>query len=471
MLDKVCTEGGRPGPSTQNKPATLGTRLPPGPRMPASVQTFAVWSRPTAFLERARDRYGSRFTLRMIGYPPLVMLSAAEEIKQLFLAPPDVVHPGEGGRIVESVVGQHSVGILDGDAHLEQRKLMLPAFHGERIQLLTDQIAGLAEREVARWPHERPLELQLGMQRLTLEIILRTIFGLGESAKLDLLRETITEILAMSRSPFSLLPLPRGVFARFGPAARFLRLLAQLDRLIFEMIAERRHGNTGAVEDDVLAMLLEARHEDGSPMSAQELRDQLVTLLFAAQETTAAQLAWTCELLARTPATQQRLYEEVRANVGDAYLTAVVNEALRLKPVVPYAQVCVVKQPIEIGDILYPPGVALVANAYLLHRDPAVYPEPNVFQPERFLQKSPGTYTWIPFGGGRRRCLGASFALLEMKLILRIVLERCQLSPVGDRWEATHRHNITISPGRGCKVILRGRGRTPAHMQSASAFS
>lgn len=435
----------------------MNSQLPPGPRMPASVQTFAIWIRPTAFLERARERYGPRFTLRMIGYPPLVMLGTPEEIRQLFLTPPDVVHPGEGGRLLEPLIGRHSVGVLDGDAHLEQRKLMLPAFHGERLALLADQMAELAQREIAGWPRERSLELHALMQRLTLEVILATIFGERESARLDMLRATVIQILGISKSPFALLPLPRGVFARFPTVARFLGLVAALDRLIFQIIAERREDGSEMLKDDVLAMLLEARHEDGSPMSAQELRDELVTLLFAAQDTTSAQLAWTCELLARTPRVQRRLCEELRDDADENYLTAVIHEVMRLKPVVPYAQVGIVKEPVKIGDIQYQPGVALVANAHQLHRDPTIYPQPNVFLPERFLERPPGTYTWIPFGGGRRRCLGSSYALLEMKIVLRALLERYELSPLGGRWEATHRHSLTIVPARGCKVILRDR--------------
>jgi cytochrome P450 len=245
------------------------------------------------------------------------------------------------------------------------------------------------------------------------------------------------------------------------------------DQLIFEVIAERRGAHEQSAGDepegeDVLAMLLGARHEDGSPMSPQELRDELMTALVAGHETTASQLAWAFERLAREPAVLGRLQDELdegagEEQAGEEYLTAVVNEILRHKPVLPYAQVSMVKQPIEIGGIHYSPGVALVANAYLLHHDPAIYPEPHAFRPERFLEKAggraPNTYTWIPFGGGRRRCLGASFALLEMKLVLRAVLERCELRPAGKRAEATRRRSITISPARGGTVVLHDRRR------------
>ena len=195
-------------------------------------------------------------------------------------------------------------------------------------------------------------------------------------------------------------------------------------------------------------------------MNPQELRDELMTALVAGHETTASQLAWAFERLAREPTVLGRLHGELDAQADEEYLTAVVNEILRHKPVLPYAQVATVKQPVQIGGVLYPPGVALVANAYLLHHDPAIYPQPHAFRPERFLNEPPGTYTWIPFGGGRRRCLGASFALLEMKLVLRAVLERCELQPARNRAEATRRRSITTSPARGARVVLHDRTRT-----------
>jgi hypothetical protein len=452
--------------------------------MPVALQTLGQWSRPTAFLERARARYGPRFTIRLLGQPPFVMLSDPEDIKQLFQTPPDVVHPGAGARILEPIVGRHSVILLDEDSHMEQRKLMLPAFHGERMQGLGDLMSELARRELASWPREQPIELHPRLQRLTLEIILRTVFGVEQGAQLDSLRKLLGEILAFATSPLSLLPPPpdlltsRGpmawIGARFGPMAR----LQQVDELIFELIAEHRgageegdNGESGVappakqpVGEDVLSMLLGARHEDGSPMSPQELRDELMTALVAGHETTASQLAWAFERLAREPTVLRELYEELDREAGEEYLSAVVNEILRHKPVLPYAQVAMVKQPVEIGGVLYPPGVALVANAHLLHHDPAIYPEPHAFRPERFLEsqggRAPNTYTWIPFGGGRRRCLGASFAQLEMKLVLRAVLERCELAPTGNRAEATRRRSITISPARGGTVVLHDRTPT-----------
>jgi cytochrome P450 len=429
--------------------------LPPGPRMPVLLQTLGTWTRPTAFLERSRRRYGSRFTVRLIGQPPMVMISDPQEIKELFQASPEVLHPGEGARILEPLVGRHSVILLDEGPHLEQRKLMLPAFHGERMQRLSGLMTELAEHEVESWPREQVVVLHPRLQRLTLEIILRAVFGLERGSQLDALRELLTRILAFSESPLSLLPPLPPALSRFGPPAQLERLLAQVDELIYSLIDERR--GEGAEGDDVLALLLAARHEDESPMTPEELRDELMTALVAGHETTASQLAWAFERLAREPAVLARLHDELDEGEDESYLTATINEILRLQPVLPNAEPRLVKQPVEIGGVRYPRGVALFANAYLVHHDPAIYPDPYAMRPERFLGQQPGTYTWIPFGGGRRRCLGASFALLEMKIVLRAVLQRFELSPAKARRERTRRRSITISPAEGCRVILRDR--------------
>jgi len=447
------------------------SQLPPGPRLPAPLQMLGFWSRPTAFLQRARARYGTRFTVRLLGIPPFVVLSDPEEIREVFQAPPEVLHPGEGAKILEPIVGPHSVILLDEDPHLEQRKLLLPAFRGERMQRLAGLMAELTEREVATWPRGEALALHPRLQKLTLEIVLRAVFGLERGAQLEELREILTEVLAFAESPLSLLPPPPPALARFGPTGRLERLGARADELIFALIEERRR--EGAAGEDVLALLLGATHEDGSPMSAQELRDELVTALVAGHETTASQLAWTFERLAREPAVLARLRAELEEGSEEEYLTATLNEAMRLRPVLPNAEPRLTMQPVTIGGVTYPPGVLLVANAYLVHHDPAIYPDPWAFRPERFLEseggRAPGTYTWLPFGGGRRRCLGASFATLEMKVVLRAVLGSLEVQPVGAR-EPARRRSITLSPGRGCEVLLRATSaRRPSTGRAAAA--
>jgi cytochrome P450 len=440
----------------------LPSGTPPGPSYPSLIQSIGFWKRPLAFLERCRARYGRRFTIRLLFAPPFVMISDPAEIKQVFTAPPDVLHPGEGARVLEPVVGANSVILLDESAHMEQRRLMLPAFHGEKMERLTGLVEEVTEREVASWPSDRPIELGPRMQGLTMEIILRAVFGLDPGPRLDLLRESLRAMLAFGDRPISLTPPePDGiagrVLERVGPFAHFLRLQERADALIFELIDERRR--EAGDRDDILSLLLEARHEDGTEMSAQELRDELMTLLVAGHETTASTLAWTFERLVRQPEVMARLADAVAGDDGDDYVTATIQEALRRRPVLPNSAPRLVKQPIEVGGWTYPEDVCLVPNAYLVHHDSEIYPDPYSFRPERFLDDGPGTYTWIPFGGGRRRCVGASFAMLEMRIVIRALLGARTVSAEGTGPERARRRNITITPESGSRVRLSARQR------------
>jgi cytochrome P450 len=429
--------------------------LPPGPKSPRTVQTLAWWTRSIPLFERCRARYGKRFTLRLLQTPPSIHLSDPADIKEVFTAPADVLHPGEGARILEPVIGANSVILLDESAHLSQRKLMLPAFHGERMAALTGLLEEVAEREVAAWPLDEPVALHPRLQSLTLEVILRAVFGLDPGPRFDALRDAFGNILEFGNHPASIFPL----LQRGRRYEEYVRSRNEIDARLFELIDERRADPSGEERDDVLAMLLAARHEDGSPMSQQELRDELMTLLVAGHETTASELAWAFERLARAPQAQRTLLDEVDAGNGDDYLTATINETLRHRPVIPNAAPRLTKRPVEIGGFEYPEGVALLANAYLVHHDPEIYPDPYAFRPERFLGVKPGTYTWIPFGGGRRRCLGASFALLEMNVVLRAVLARAQPVAAPDPTEGSRRRSITLSPRRSALTVLRARTR------------
>ena len=328
------------------------------------------------------------------------------------------------------------------------------------MERLTGLMTEVAEREVARWPRDEPVELHPRLQALTLEIILRAVFGLDPGPRLDALRERLQEMLEFGDQPISLMPPPAAAAPRRSSSGSARSRTssasqAEADELIFELIDERR-ARGRRERDDMLSMLLAARHEDGSPMSDQELRDELMTLLVAGHETTASSLAWAFErLAARARACCARLVEEVDAGDGDDYLTATIHETLRRRPVLPNAAPRLVKQPIEVGGWTYPPGVR--AGRQRLPRStttPTIYPDPYAFRPERFLDEPPGTYTWIPFGGGRRRCLGASFALLEMKIVLRAVLRRTSCVRQATGCELARRRNITIRPAEGAGVVL-----------------
>jgi cytochrome P450 len=447
--------------------ATVGptvAQLPPGPSSPRAVQTLAWWTRTVPFFERCRARYGKRFTVRLLQSPPAVYLSDPDEVKEVFTAPPEVLHPGEGAQILEPIVGANSVILLDERPHLTQRKLMLPAFHGERMEALTGLLGEVTEREVATWPLDQPVALHPRLQGLTMEVILRAVFGLEPGTRLETVRELLTKNLELGAHPASMIPfLQRG--RRWE---EFVNRRDQSDALLFELIDERRAEPGGEQRDDVLAMLLAARHEDGSPMSKQEVRDELMTLLVAGHETTASELAWAFERLARTPDVLRRLTDEIDAD-DEAYLTATIHETLRRRPVIPNAAPRLAKEPVEIGGFRYPEGVVLIPNAYLIHHDADIYPDPYAFRPERFLGESPGTYTWIPFGGGRRRCLGASFAMLEMKIVLRAVLSRAVPAPASDLTEGSRRRAITLSPRRSAMTVLIPRAPAPLREQVTQA--
>jgi cytochrome P450 len=412
-------------------------------------------------MDSCRERYGKRFTIRLPFTPPFVMLTDPAEVKQVFTSPPDVLHPGEGAKVLEPIVGRNSVILLDEDAHMEQRKLMLPAFHGERMERLSGLMEEVTAEEVAAIPRDVPLGLHPRMQDLTLKIILRAVFGLDPGARFDALRDRLQTMLAFGDRPISLMPpKPDSLVARtaerVGPFAQFVRTQEEVDEILFALIEERRA--EGADRADVLAMLLEATHEDGSPMSEQEIRDELLTLLVAGHETTATTLAWAFERLVREPAVLERLVAEIDAD-EDAYVTATIQETLRDRPVLPNAAPRYVAKEVTIGDWTYQPGPCLLANTYLIHHDPEIYPDPHAFRPDRFLDEPPGTYTWIPFGGGRRRCLGASFAMLEMKVVLKALLGSCELRDCGDGVEVAQRRNITVRPVHGARVIVAERDR------------
>lgn len=437
------------------------SELPPGPRWPKTVQTIAWWNRPLSFFERCRAKYGKRFTVRLLASEPFVHLSDPDEIREVFTAPPDVLHPGEGARILEPMVGAHSVILLDEAPHLEQRRLMLPAFHGERMARLAALMTDVAEREAERLPTGRPVAVHPHMQALTLEIILRAVFGLDEGERLDALRTRLTRMLDFGATPLAMLPALQRDLGPRSPGRVYDTLKREVDALVFALIDERR--SQDAERDDVLSMFLTARHEDdGTPMTHEELRDELMTMLVAGHETTASELAWAFRELVRAPEALTRLGDEIRGGDGDAYLTATIHEILRRRPVLPIAEPRLVKAPVDIGGVAYPAGVSLAANAYLLHHDPEIYEDPYTFRPERFLDaggRGRGQYTWIPFGGGRRRCIGASFATLEMKVVLRAVLERCDVRPAGDDVEVARRRSITVSPKHGARVMLSERPR------------
>ena len=420
--------------------------------MPRALQT-AIWFRRAQWmLGQCQRRYGDTFTLQIAHEGTWVLLSDPEDVKRVFTGDPKVLYAGEANRILLPVLGDHSVLLLDGSAHMEQRKLMLPPFHGERMLRYGELMAEIAAAEIERWPRGEPYRMRPRMQAVTLEIILRAVFGVAEGGRLDKLRDQLRRLLDMVTDPkrvLVLLALGPERIRRFPP---FRRAVAAVDDLIYAEIAERRLVSDLSERQDILSLLLQARHEDGSAMSDRELRDELVTLLVAGHETTANALSWAIERLVRHPEKLDRLQVEVAAG-EDAYLKAVIVETLRLRPVLSLVN-RTLKEPFEVGGYELPAGVKVAPCIYLVHRRPDLYPEPERFLPERFLERQPGTYTWIPFGGGVRRCLGGAFAQFEMEVVLRELVARVAIRPHRPESEPAFRRAITETPRHDAEVVV-----------------
>ncbi|MEK6228379.1 MAG: cytochrome P450 [Actinomycetota bacterium] len=439
--------------------SAAATALPPGPRAPRAVQTMAWVTRPGPFMRRCHARYGDVFTVRIAQEGNWVFLAHPDLAKQVFTGDPRVMHAGEGNAILGPIVGDQSVLLLDEGPHIRERKLLLPPFHGERMQRYGELMTEIAEAEIERWPRGEPLALWPRMQAVTLEIIMRTVFGIQEGGRLDELRRMLSHLLEQTTSKRSM-----ALMAALGPErikrlAVFRSEIDPVDDLLLDEIRLRREDPGVAEREDILSLLVQARHEDGEPMGDRELRDELMTLLVAGHETTATSLAWAFERLVRHPEKLERLREEADAPDGDGdggYLDAVVKETLRLRPVLPIV-VRKLTQPMEIGGYRIPAGASLTPCIYLIHRREDVYLDPTAFRPERFLERPAGTYTWIPFGGGVRRCLGASFAQFEMKRVLAAVAGRLDLRPAEAEDERVARRAITLTPSAGARVVATAR--------------
>ncbi len=445
-MEAATTTAPRPVPRAPER------RLPPSPPLPKPIQT-AIWSRQARrLLYACQDRYGDMFTIRVAYEGTWVMLADPEAIKQVFTGDPKVFHAGEGNQILATVLGQNSVLVLDEKPHMRQRKLLLPPFHGGRMQGYEATMSEIAEREIASWPTGTPYKLRPRMQALTLEIILQTVFGVREGERMGELRAALREFLDLTTNPRLLLPVLLVGPDRIRKLGPFRRRMDRVDELIYREIAERSRAGDVEQRDDILSMLVAARHEDGSPMSDEEMRDELLTLLVAGHETTATSLSWAVERLVRNPGALERLRAEVSEG-REEYLTATIQETLRLRPVISIV-LRKLTEPVEIGGYELPAGVSVAPCVYLAHRNPEVYPEPERFLPERFLDNPPGTYTWIPFGGGVRRCLGASFAQFEMAVVLKELVRQREIRPANPKPERVFRRAITETPRHDAEVIL-----------------
>ncbi len=426
--------------------------LPPGPAESPARQTARWLLRPIAFMESCRRRFGDAFSVRFLGFEtPLVMVSDPEAVRAVYAGREHGLPPGRTAAL-RPIMGPRSILLLEGAEHLARRRLMLPPFHGERMHAYEDAIREIAERDIERWPLAEPFALHPRMQGVTLEVILRAVFGVTDPGRRERLRRLLPRLLAdTSSASLQVRVLLARRVNRPGPLAPLRRLTREIDELLLAEIAERRGDPAAAEREDILSLLTTARFEDGSAMDDGELRDQLVTLLLAGHETTATALAWTVDLLLRAPAALERLTAELDADAGDAYLRAVIQESLRLRPVVPLAGRRLASE-LRVDGLTLPAGTDVTPAIWLTHTRPDLYPEPLAFRPERFLERPPTTYGWIPFGGGVRRCLGAAFAELEMRVVLRAMLRRRVLRAAGPKAEHATRRNVTLSPRHGTRV-------------------
>ena len=430
--------------------------VPPGPSSPPIVQILRWIVQPLELLDDCERRFGDMFSLRTPGGERFVIVSRPEHIKQVLAADPDVLQAGKGNAtLLEPMLGRHSLLTLDGREHLRQRRLLLPAFHGERMQRFAAAMREITEASLAAWPVGRPFALHPLMQSITLDVIMRTVFGGTERA----LRDLLLELLELAANRWLLLPGFLGLSPLKIPWLPITRLKRRLDDALYRVIAERRRAPGG---DDVLAMMLEARDDEGLAMTDLEIRDELVTLLLAGHETTATSLAWTFDQLLANPPAFDRLADEVRAG-RDAYLDAVIRETLRLRPIVPLIGRHVA-QPFELGGWTIPPGSRIAPSIYLAGKRADAYPNPHCFEPGRWLGVKPDPYTWLPFGGGTRRCIGMAFAQFEMRMVLATVVPRVRMRLANGAARIVRR-GITLAPSGGTRVIvdeLRRRGRDAA---------
>jgi cytochrome P450 len=420
------------------------------------MQTLAWSFRPLAFMRECRRLYGDSFSLRFLGFErPMVLISDPAAIKALYTERDIGLPPGRN-LILEPIVGPKSLLILQGAEHLSRRRLMLPPFHGERMRSYEPVLSEIVDAEIDSWPIDAEFPIHSRMQAITLEAILRVVFGVAEGPRLERLRTMLATVLDETASPRAqLVGLITRRFGGGGPWARFEGQLREVDELLYAEIAEHRTRPDLEERNDILSMLMVARFEDGEAMGDKELRDHLMTLLLAGHETTATALAWTFDLLLRHPAALDRLRDSIEAGEDD-YMRAVITESLRLRPVVPLAGRRLHKELVADG-ITLPPGTDVTPAIWLTHTRADLYPEPLAFKPERFLDNPPETYGWIPYGGGMRRCLGAAFAEFEMRIVLREVLSRCKLRKASPAPEQTGRRNITLSPKDGTPVVLEAR--------------
>jgi cytochrome P450 len=439
--------------------------LPPGPTSHPALQIASWIRRPIPFMEECQARYGDTFTVRFPEFDRIVISSEPEVAKDMFAAGPEKAHAGKANVVLKPFLGQHSLLLLDGPEHLRQRKMMMPAFHGDRMHAYGRSMIDLADAEIDRWQQGREFPIHPSLQSITLEVILRTVFGMAEGARQRELASLVASSLDAVASPVLLFKWMQKDLGAWSPWGKFVRKGNRAKEIIVSEIRRgRAEGTKGRT--DVLAMMLDARDENGEPMTEDEIHDQLITLVVAGHETTATSLAWAMRWLWASPVLARRLLGEIEDACPDGELVpttlaklelldGVVKETLRLQPVIPMVG-RVLQEPMRLGRYDLPAGSAITASIYLIHQRASLYPQPRTFNPDRYKTFKPSASEFLPFGGGIRKCIGAAFAIYEMKMVLAAVLTRVSMRLARTRIRMVRRA-ITFTPEAGLPVIMTSR--------------
>lgn len=442
--------------------------LPPGPRAPAIIQTFQYTASPTAFLERCRQRYGETFTMRVVGFGwgPVVVYSRPEHIREIFTLASEEADVAESNRMLRPLLGEHSLLLLEGERHARERRLLTPPFHGERMRAYGELIREVTDRALDALAVGKAFRFHDVSQQITLEVIMRAVFGIEEADQLEHLRKLLSKSADAAGKPFLLLPAFQFDWGKLSPWGRFLALRAEAEADVMARV-ERYRAAPDSARTDILSMLVAARDENGEAMSDDELRHEMRTLLMTGHETTASSLAWAVGWILERPDVVSAIREEIARVCGDGpigadhvgqlkFLDATVMETMRLTPVTPTIGRAL-KVPKTIGGFELEPGTILAPAMHLTHRIAELYPEPETFDPSRFLDRKVNPYEYFPFGGGRRRCIGMAFAYYEMKIVLAQLLRRCDLRRSRPGKMKVARRGVTLTPAGGMPLVLDQR--------------
>ncbi|QSJ20371.1 cytochrome P450 [Nostoc sp. UHCC 0702] len=453
-------------------------KFPNGPKSPAVVQSLRWITSPMSFMEDCAARYGDMFTIRLESKsPPMIFVSNPQVLQQILTNDTkEFEAPGDTNRVFEYLLGKHSVITISGAEHQRQRQLLLPPFHGERMRSYSQVITEITEKVISQYQIGESFNIRSATQAITLRVIMQAVFGLDEGPRAQKLQQSLREMLEKGSSVLRVALLYFPALQRdFGPINFWSKQMQRQqlsDKLIYEEIQERRE-QPDSSRTDILSLLMSARDEAGQPMTDEELRDELMTLLVAGHETTATALAWAFYWIHKIPSVRQKLLEELDS-LGDnpdssailklPYLNAVCSETLRIHPVAMMIFPRVMKTSLTLGGYELEPGTVIFGSIYLTHQRQDIYPEPKQFRPERFLERQFSPYEYLPFGGGARRCIGLAFAQLEMKLALAQILINRELELVDNGKVQPQRRGLVTGPNRPIKMVVKGKRRVESRI-------